>query len=81
MTASVISPKPGFDWNLVQWGGPNEPRTEHCSYCGNPLPDDDEDHGFMPLILWNSEGWCAEFCDDCQAQWWGVQRIPEEDDL
>ena len=35
----------------------------------------------MPLILWNSEGWCAEFCDDCQAQWWGVQRIPEEDDL
>ena len=38
MTASVISPKPGFDWNLVQWGGPNQPRTEHCSYCGNPFP-------------------------------------------
>jgi hypothetical protein len=69
-----LAPKPGFEWMAVNWGGPDEPRTKHCSYCGDPLPDDEEDAGFIPLILWNAAGWCAEFCDKCQWEWWGVER-------
>jgi hypothetical protein len=73
---STLQPKPGFDWMLVQWGGPDEPRTEHCSYCGAELPD--EDDGFIPLILSNEAGWVAEFCDKCQWQWWGIERVDDE---
>jgi hypothetical protein len=63
---------------LVQWGGPDEPRTEHCSYCGAELPDIDDDDYQVPLIMWNAEGWCAEFCYKCQATWWGVQGFEDE---
>jgi hypothetical protein len=62
---------------LVQWGGPDEPRTEHCSYCGAELPDIDDDDYEMPLILWNAEGWCAEFCTACQEKWWGIHGIDD----
>jgi hypothetical protein len=78
-----LAPKPGFEWMAVNWGGPDEPRTKHCSYCGDPLPDDEEDAGFIPLILWNAAGWCAEFCDKCQWEWWGLERHddpPEDED-
>jgi hypothetical protein len=27
--------------------------------------------------LWNSEGWCAVFCDHCQATYWGVEAYDE----
>jgi hypothetical protein len=27
--------------------------------------------------LWNSEGWCAVFCDHCQATSWGVEAYDE----
>jgi hypothetical protein len=68
-----IAPRPGFNWAQVNWGGPVEPRTEHCSsYCGDLLDEDS-----VPLILWNKDGWCAEFCDHCQATWWGVQSFDE----
>jgi hypothetical protein len=70
-----LSPRPGFNWMNVAWGGPDETRTEKCSYCGDKFPSEDE--GFVPLILWNSEGWCAEFCDHCQATWFGLQSFPE----
>jgi hypothetical protein len=58
---------------LINWGGPDEPRTDCCSYCGDKLPDEDEDAEFVPLILWNEDGWAAEFCDHCQAAWFGVR--------
>jgi hypothetical protein len=58
-------------------GGPDQPRTEHCSYCGDKLPTDDEDPSFVPLILWTAQGWCAEFCDHCQAAYWGIQSFDE----
>jgi hypothetical protein len=67
-----IARRPGFDWTLVNWGGPDEPRTEHCSYCGDALGEES-----VPLILWNAGGWCAEFCDHCQAAWWGMQTFDE----
>ena len=69
--ASSLAPRPGFDWSLINWGGPDEPRTEHCSYCGDALDEDS-----VPLILWTA-GWCAEFCDHCIATWWGGQSFDE----
>lgn len=64
---ATIKPVPGFDWRKVRWGAPNARRTTRCSYCGAPLNDDDD----VPLMLWNAEGWCAEFCEACQCRWWG----------
>jgi hypothetical protein len=68
---TTLAPAPGFDWHKVKWGAPNARRTTRCSYCGTPFPDE-EDDDFVPLIMWNSAGWCAEFCEDCQRQWWGL---------
>jgi hypothetical protein len=79
MTAK-ISPRPGFEWSAVNWGAPDQPRTDRCSYCEASFPDDDEDPGFIPLILSNAEGWVAEFCDDCQRRWWGIERYDDDDD-
>ncbi|HTF76596.1 MAG TPA: hypothetical protein VK620_20085 [Bradyrhizobium sp.] len=72
-----LRPHPGFNWMLVAWDGPDEPRTDQCSYCGDKFPDEDEDPEFVPLILWNSKGWAAEFCDHCQTTWFGIQSFPE----
>ena len=69
-----LYPKPGFDWTLVNWGGPDQVRTDKCSYCDADLAEDD-----VPLILWNSRGWCAEFCRACQKTWWGVESFDEPD--
>jgi hypothetical protein len=75
----VLQPRPGFDWNKINWGAPDERRTDRCSYCGDSFPDD-FDSDFIPLIMWNRQGWCAEFCDHCQAAWWGIQTFPEPPD-
>lgn len=87
-TAPALRPRPGFDWLLVNWGGPpaprdasrggpkGEPRTDRCSYCGDLFPARDEGE-FVPLVLFRPDGWCAEFCDHCQAAWWGVETFPE----
>jgi hypothetical protein len=74
---SALRPKPGFNWMNVAWGAPDEIRTAHCSYCGDKLPTEDEDPEFVPLILWNAEGWAAEFCDHCMATWFGMESFPE----
>lgn len=74
-----MQPRPGFRWERVKWGGPNQVRTAFCSYCGDELSCDDDD--FMPLILSRPDGSAAEFCDDCQATWWGIAKfdVPAED--
>ena len=66
---STISPRPGFDSAKVKWGGPDQVRTAHCSYCGEKLD------GCVPLILWTEDGSCAEFCDRCQAAWFDLRRM------
>ncbi len=68
MTEDAFRHADGFNWMAVSWGGPDEPRTGTCSYCDAELRD-----GGMPLVLWNAEGWCAEFCEACQRKWWGLQ--------
>lgn len=79
MKQNSIRPRPGFDWSLVNWGAPNQPRTDRCSYCDDPFPDEFESD-FIPLILGNKDGWVAEFCDHCQAAWFGVELFPEPPD-
>ena len=49
---TVLAPKPDFNWLLVNWGGPDEPRTTCCSYCGDSFPTEEQDPEFVPLILW-----------------------------
>ena len=67
-----LAPRPGFRWAQVNWGGPDETRTEHCFYCGDAIPEDS-----VPLMMWNAEGWCAEFCNHCQATCWGIESFDE----
>jgi hypothetical protein len=76
---TALRPRPGFDWLMVNWGGPDEPRTDRCSYCDDPFPDRDESD-FVPLILSRTDGWVAEFCDHCQAAWFGIETFPEPPD-
>ncbi len=72
---SLLTPRPGFNWQAVSWGGPDEPAAEDCSYCDAPIPDDS-----VPLILWNNASWCARFCEACQERWWGMTRLESLDD-
>jgi hypothetical protein len=64
---TTLKPRAGFNWTQVSWGGPDERRTDKCSYCDAPLTEDE-----VPLILWNNDGWAAEFCEACQRRWWGL---------
>jgi hypothetical protein len=66
MTAT-LTPRLGFLWCNVKWGGPNDHRTEVCSYCRKPMGDD------FPLILSSGSGHAAEFCEACQREWFGVE--------
>ncbi len=72
---TALRPAREFDWMRVSWGGPDEPRTETCSYCDAPLDDES-----VPLIMWNQDGWTAEFCDACQIRYWGAEPIERIDD-
>jgi hypothetical protein len=53
--------KTEFDWNSVAWGRPDSPPRSLCSCCHGALPE-------VPLIMWNSQGYTAQFCDDCAEQ-------------
>lgn len=64
---NAIRPNPGFDWNMISWGGPDETPSGDCSYCEDAIPDD-----CAPLTMWNSAGWAAQFCDHCAAAWFGL---------
>jgi hypothetical protein len=72
---ATLQPLPGFDPNKINWGAPDELRTEHCSYCGDPFPEwgAAARERFIPLIISNEAGWVAEFCEHCQATWWGMR--------
>lgn len=63
----MLTAKRGFNWMQVSWGGPDEPRSERCSYCEAVIAEDD-----VPLILTSRTGWVAQFCDDCCTKWWGA---------
>jgi hypothetical protein len=62
-----LTPRPGFDWERVDWSAPEAPDPDACSYCGTPLYSDDK-----PLPWRRDDGWRAVFCAECQATWFGV---------
>jgi hypothetical protein len=63
-----LEPKPLFDWARVTWGRPDSPPSVLCSYCSASIPDDE-----VPLMMWNSDGYAAKFCERCQDKWWGMK--------
>lgn len=73
MTAS-LKPLPGFQWDRIAWGQPDSPRSAVCSYCFTAINDGD-----VPLILWTEDGHLAQFCDECQRRWWGVEGFDDDD--
>jgi hypothetical protein len=46
----------------ICWGRPDSPQRELCAICHAKLPD-------VPLMLWDSKGACAAFCDACVDDW------------
>jgi hypothetical protein len=64
----LLTPGAEWDWSAVSWGAPDELPTETCSYCDQPLGEEE-----MPLILWNDDHWCAQFCEACQHKHWGFE--------
>jgi hypothetical protein len=69
----MLEPKAGFDWGRVAWGRPDSPRSPLCSYCSAALDED-----AVPLCMWTSDGRAAQFCDDCQEKWFGLDSVEEE---
>jgi hypothetical protein len=72
---TTIEPLPGFDWRKVTWGRPDSPRSALCSYCSQALGSDD-----VPLILFTTAGYAAQFCDACQRQWFGSKHYDTGED-
>lgn len=70
-----LEPKRGFDWGKVTWGRPDSPVSALCSYCSASISEDD-----MPLRVWKEDGHAAQFCDDCQRRWFGLETFDEESD-
>jgi hypothetical protein len=52
--------KLNIDALAINWGGPDQQRTDRCSICEVPFDEDD-----IPLGAWSSDGWAAAFCDAC----------------
>jgi hypothetical protein len=44
------------------WSAPDSKIAPFCSVCQAHIPDDD-----VPLMMWNDQGACVQFCDDCSA--------------
>jgi hypothetical protein len=63
-----LTPKPGFDWRKVTWGRPDSPVSALCSYCSAAIHEDE-----MPLRVWKEDGHAAQFCEKCQAKWFGLE--------
>ena len=53
----------GFNPQLLNWGGPDEPQSDICSYCDAAIR---EDAG--PLRIWR-DGWAIVLCDACVEKW------------
>ena len=49
-----------FDSSKLTWSRPDSKIVPFCSNCFKHIPDDD-----VPLMMWNAEGGCVQFCDEC----------------
>jgi hypothetical protein len=68
MVKVELKPKDGFDWGKVTWGRPDSPVSAVCSYCSAAIGDD-----YVPLRMWTEQHYAAQFCDECQRKWFGLQ--------
>lgn len=66
----TLGARPGFDWSLVKWAGPNEPQPDICSYCSAPIPESS-----VPLRCWREDKSGSVFCDDCSRDIFGLQTF------
>lgn len=64
----LLQPNPGFNWMLVQWSGPDEVMADECSYCGEPIGEDE-----VPLRMWNAEYLVSAILHALHG---GVVRVP-----
>jgi hypothetical protein len=70
---TTLKPKAGFKWAKLTWGRPDSPRSALCSYCSAAIGEND-----IPLILWDSRSYAAQFCVACQKTWWGMKGFEDE---
>ena len=69
---ATLSAKPDFDWDRVTWGRPDSIVSPLCSYCSASIREDE-----MPLRAWTPSGHAAQFCEKCQAKWFGMKTWTE----
>jgi hypothetical protein len=55
--------KRGVEHRLV-WSRPASSIAPFCSSCFSLILDDDS-----PLMIWNAEGACAQFCEACEQMY------------
>lgn len=66
-----LEPRPGFNWEIVRWSMRAE---DSCSYCDVQIPERQ-----VPLRLWRKGGHMgAQFCEECQRAWWGIEGFDDE---
>jgi hypothetical protein len=70
-----FEPKAGFRWRKVIWGPPDAVVSVLCSYCSAVMRDEE-----VPLMLFQNDGSCAKFCEDCQRRWWGLETFSDPDE-
>jgi hypothetical protein len=73
--SATLRPRLGFLWCNVKWGAPDDRVSESCSYCGEPIADDE-----VPLRLWNKAGWACQFCRACMKTWWGMESFDDQEE-
>ena len=52
--------KRDFDARKLTWSRPDSRIAPFCSNCFKHIPEDS-----VPLMMWNNEGACVQFCDAC----------------
>lgn len=74
--AVVIKPVPGsgFDPTKLVWAAGDEPVSQKCSYCAEPIGED-----ACPLIMWRENGACVRFCDPCMQRYFGFSPLEAQD--
>ncbi len=65
-----LQARPGFDWSLVKWTGPDDPQPDICSYCEAPIAETS-----VPLRCWSEDKSGCVFCDDCSRDIFGLQTF------
>jgi hypothetical protein len=47
----------------IVWSAPDSRIAPFCSICQAHIPENE-----VPVMVWDAEGACAQFCDNCVDQ-------------